>query len=525
MVSAAYGGALPSPVGQVVINEIMYQPSQPGAEYVELYNTSSSLTFDLSGWQFKGFSYTFPAGSLLARNGFFVLAANRLAFAAAYGATIPLFDTFNGVLQPDGETLTLIQPGTLGTNDVTVAKVRYGNAAPWPSAIDNAGSSLQLIDPHQDNWRVGNWAAVVTNAPTVPQWQHVTLTGVATRSILLVGMSTAGDVYIDDLKLVAGSVPESGPNMLQNGDFESVLTGPWTVSANMANSGISTAVAHSGTASLHVVATSGGPAITDAIWQTTTTLVTNGTYTLSYWYLPSSNGTSLLIRLSGSSPNAGHIYSLQNYQPAITGSTILTPGLPNSVAASLPAFPPLWLNELQADNLTGITNSTGQHVPWLELYNPSTNVVSLSGLYLSTNYANLTAWAFPSDALINPGEFKIIFADAQSALSTSNELHTSFRLSSGWGSLALSRLYSGQAQVLDYIDYTNLGPNHSYGSLPDGQSFDRQEFALPPPRVPMMQVAPFLLSPTPALGSFIHRTLIRCPTRAPPRSMRLTRSR
>ncbi len=70
----------------------------------------------------------------------------------------------------------------------------------------------------------------------------------------------------------------------------------------------------------------------------------------------------------------------------------------------------------------------------------------------------------------------MIFADSQTGLSTSNELHTSFTLPSGTGSLALSRLYNGQPQVLDYIDYANLTPNHSYGSLPDGQSFTRSEF-------------------------------------------------
>ena len=37
-----------------------------------------------------------------------------------------------------------------------------------------------------------------------------------------------------------------------------------------------------------------------------------------------------------------------------------TPGTTNSVAAALPPFPPLWINELQADNLTGITNKAGQ---------------------------------------------------------------------------------------------------------------------------------------------------------------------
>ena len=58
---------------------------------------------------------------------------------------------------------------------------------------------------------------------------------------------------------------------------------------------------------------------------------------------------------------------------------------------------------MQADNLTGITNSAGQHTGWLELYNPGTNVISLNGLYLANNYTNLLQWAFPSNAVINAG--------------------------------------------------------------------------------------------------------------------------
>jgi hypothetical protein len=479
--SAVYPGVIASPVGQVVINEIMYNPALAGAQYVELYNSSSTLGFDLSGWQFKGLNYTFPQGSMIGPNGFLVLATNRAAFAAAYGATNLVFDTFSGVLQPDGERLTLIRPATGSAPEQVVAKVRYGNGLPWPAPANGTGSSLQLIDPNQDNWRVGNWTTGGSNFISAPQWQHVTLTGIATQPTLLICMhGTAGDVYVDDLNLVAGAVPEAGANLLENGDFESALSGPWTVSPNMSNSGISTAGSYSGNGSLHVVATSPGDTISQAIWESTGPIVTNGTYTLSYWYLPSTNGTQLLIRLAGSSPGSGQIYSLQGIQPPIVSSQA-TPGAPNSVLASLPQFPPLWLNELQADDLTGITNRAGQHVPWLELFNPSANTISLSGLYLSTNYANLTAWAFPSGASINPGQFKIIFADAQPALSAATELHTSFTLSSGSGALALSRIYNGQPQVLDYIDYTNISPDHSYGSLPDGQSFDRQEFALATP--------------------------------------------
>ena len=480
-IAAVYGGTAGSPVGQIVINEIMYNPTFADAQYVELYNNSSTLSFDLSGWQFKGLSYTFPAGSMIRPNSFLVLAANRAAFAAAYGATNLVFDTFSGVFQPDGETLTLIQPASASAPEQVVAKVRYGSAPPWPAAANGAGSSLQLIDPNQDNWRVGNWSTGSSNSPSGPQWQYVTLTGSATQPTLLICMhGTAGDVYVDDLKLVAGSVPEAGSNLLQNGDFESQLSGPWTLSTNVLGSVISTALKHSGNASLHVIATSPGDTLSQAIWETTAPVVTNGTYTLSYWYLPSTSGSQLLIRLAGSSPGNGQVYSLQNIQPPVVTS-LYTPAAPNSILASLPQFPPLWLNELQADNLTGVTNSAGRHVPWLELFNPTTSIVPLSGLYLGTNYANLSAWGFPAGSFINPGEFKIIFADAQTSLSTANELHTSFTLPSGSGSLAISRLYNGQWQVLDYVDYTNVGPNHSYGSMPDGQSFDRQEFALATP--------------------------------------------
>ncbi len=421
-VAVIYNGPASSPAGQVVINEIMYNPTAPNGQYVELYNTSNTNTFDLSGWQFQGLGYTFPAGSLLGPSGYLVLAANRPAFAGAYGATIPVFDTFSAQLPQGGAMLALAEPGGGGSGNV-VAQVRYGSQAPWPAEANGAGSSLQLIDPHLDNWRVGNWAVALTNAPSTPTWQYVTLTGLATKSILLIGMSTPGDVYIDDLKLVAGSVPEAGPNLIQDGDFESPLSASWTISSNMSNSSISTVFAHSGQASLHVVAGSGGPLITEAIWQNTATVVTNATYTLSYWYLPSTDGTSSLIRLSGSSPNSGEIYCLQPFQPGAGISRVYTPDGANSVSATLPPFPPLWLNELEADNLTGITNRVGQHAPWLELYNPTTNTVALDGLYLANDYSNLTAWPFPAGAAVNPAQFLLVFADGRTNLSTLTELH------------------------------------------------------------------------------------------------------
>ena len=112
------------------------------AEYVELFNNSTNATFDLSGWQLQGLSYTFPSGSLLPPLGFLVLAANAPAFAAAYGATKSVFDTFNATLSP-GQLLSLEQPD--GASNVVVAQVRFDDVSPWPTNANNPGR-LPAID-------------------------------------------------------------------------------------------------------------------------------------------------------------------------------------------------------------------------------------------------------------------------------------------------------------------------------------------------------------------------------------------
>ena len=139
--SAVYNPNPPSPLDRVVLNEIMFHPTAPGAQYVELYNTSTSLTFDLSGWQMQGLSYTFPAGSLLGPNNYLILAADRTAFAGAYGARVPIFDTFAASLPATGETLALVQPGADGASNI-MAEVRYESTPPWPAGADGQGSSF-----------------------------------------------------------------------------------------------------------------------------------------------------------------------------------------------------------------------------------------------------------------------------------------------------------------------------------------------------------------------------------------------
>jgi len=473
-----FNGTVPDPGKCVVLNEIMYDPALTNAEYVELYNNSTNFSFDLSGWRVNGLGYTFPAGSMLLSKGFLVLAKDPVAFAAAYGSSLTVFDQFSGNLDPSGETLTLFRPDPAQTNaEVVVDRVHYETAAPWP-VIAN-GASLQLVDSAQDNSRVANWAAVSTNTPApAPQWVQISATGIpransSTLYPLYLYLQSAGDIYIDDVSVVAGSVAESGVNVVTNGGFETSLN-PWTIGSDGNNSAsvVSTNFAHSGSRSLHLVAATGGTTKTSSVWQDFTGNLTVGaTYTLSFYYLQSTNGGPLTVRFSGSG-----ISVTTNPAPA-AGSLLVaeTPDAGNSVAATLPAFPGVWLNELQAVNVTGPTNNAGAHVSWVELYNAGTNSLSLAGLYLSDNYTNLTRWAFPTNSTIPANGFLVVWCDGQTNQTTTNMPHAGFSLAAGTGSVALSRLINGNVpQIVDYLDYTSLPANWSYGDFPDGQPFYRQ---------------------------------------------------
>lgn len=138
-------------------------------------------------------------------------------------------------------------------------------------------------------------------------WQYVSLSGTATSPTLYLYLNGSGEAFIDDLKLVAGTDPEGDTNLLRNGGFEAPLSGSWTVSTNLTGSAPTTTVAHGGGASLRLISTSAGSSQGTAIWQTTSPSLRSGdTYTLSYWYLPSTNGRQLTIRLSGRGIDSTH---------------------------------------------------------------------------------------------------------------------------------------------------------------------------------------------------------------------------
>jgi uncharacterized protein (DUF1800 family) len=139
-----------------------------------------------------------------------------------------------------------------------------------------------------------------------PEWIYVTATGPLSsgNKNLYLFLSGAGEGWIDDIRLVAGSVPNVGPNLLVNGDFEQPLGSEWQASADFTGSHLDNTVARSGNGSLHLVATAAGAGSGDAFFQTIPSLVNLSTYTVSYWYRPSPQNRQLIVRLSGSVLNS-----------------------------------------------------------------------------------------------------------------------------------------------------------------------------------------------------------------------------
>jgi len=413
----AVGGVLPVtvgnsampalPAGNIVFNEIMYNPVMAGGEFVELFNRTFT-TFDLSGWTINGLDYTFPPGSIMKARSYLLLVKSRVVFAAAYGGLTSVFDEFSGDLQPDGETLSLIQPA-----DTILA------------------SSVPLV---------------VTNVLSVP------------GSIVLSGIGGASGATYHLLASANPTTPSTNwtsvatNNFAANGSF--ILTNSVSATAQFFR--------------LRVPAAT-GPVVDvivdrvryepNAPWPTAPALTP---------------GISLQL-VDANQDNS----RVANWRSSLV--TRNTPGLANSVAGSLPEFPSLWLNEVQAENLTGPIDNFTERDPWIELFNPGPNAIGLDGYFLGTNYPSATNWAFPSGASIAPGQFLVVWLDGQPGQSTGTVLHTSFRLNPTGGAIALSRIVSGSPQIVDYLNYLPLAANYSYGDFPDGQPFYRESMYHPTP--------------------------------------------
>ena len=123
-------------------------------------------------------------------------------------------------------------------------------------------------------------------------------------------------------------------------------------------------------------------------------------------------------------------------------------------------IPELRINELLASN-AHVNYSPGYRnfSDWIELYNSSGNPINLNGYTLTDNPNNPQKYIINTDLVIEPLNYLILWADAES-----NGNHTNFNLDADGEFVGI---YTADGNVVDTIFYPIQKPDISYGRKPN----------------------------------------------------------
>ena len=127
----------------------------------------------------------------------------------------------------------------------------------------------------------------------------------------------------------------------------------------------------------------------------------------------------------------------------------------------------LVISEFQPANKTTIACGDGTYPDWVEIYNPTSAAIDLSGFGLSDNRDKPMRWTFPEGTTIAAGEYLLVYCDGTVDLAGSypDELHATFGLSGYEESVVLS---AAGGQCIDAVDYKGIPADSSYIQKEDG---------------------------------------------------------
>ncbi len=182
-----------------LVNEIHFSPAHAVGtpeplqeEWIELHNPDPTAV-DVSGWSLtNGVTFVIPSGTVIAGNGYLVIAANVAAFQAAHpGFSGTVVGGWTGRLANSGETIQLEDAGGSKANDVSYAtEGDWGLRARgplsfshrgwvWENEADGGGKTLELVNPALGNGNGQNWAVSAAAGGTPGQPNSVASADVA----------------------------------------------------------------------------------------------------------------------------------------------------------------------------------------------------------------------------------------------------------------------------------------------------------------------------------------------------------
>ncbi len=188
--------------------------------------------------------------------------------------------------------------------------------------------------------------------------------------------------------------------------------------------------------------------------------------------LPASGGYVRLSRASGTvvdSVTFGARVGDSTVARASDGAAVFvsgfpTPGTANISAAEAPervAPGRIRINEFMADN-DSIKSPAGNNADWIELYNTSSEAISLTGMYLSDNPANPSKWQFPVGASIPANGYLVVWAYDTTS---SDALFARWALSKSGEHIRLS---NADSSIVDSVTFGPQTSNRTTARIPNG---------------------------------------------------------
>lgn len=123
-----------------------------------------------------------------------------------------------------------------------------------------------------------------------------------------------------------------------------------------------------------------------------------------------------------------------------------------------PAVPVI--SEFMAFNSFTLADEDGAFSDWIEIYNPDTTSVNLSGWRLTDTSGNLSKWVFPA-VTVQSGEFLVVFASGKNRAVAGSQLHTNFVLNEAGGYLTL--VSPGGTKSTEFNPFPAQPPDNSFG--------------------------------------------------------------
>ncbi|MBN2128480.1 MAG: CotH kinase family protein, partial [Sedimentisphaerales bacterium] len=135
------------------------------------------------------------------------------------------------------------------------------------------------------------------------------------------------------------------------------------------------------------------------------------------------------------------------------------------------------VSEFLASNEAGLRDQDGDTPDWVEIHNPTEDLIDLDGWYLTDDVNDLEKWEFPAVQL-PPGGYMLVFASGKNRRDPDGELHANFSLRAGGESLLLVEP-DGATVAHGYPEYAPQFVDLSYGLSSDSTISQTQTVLVP----------------------------------------------